>query len=117
MQVQDIAIADGKIESIRTSATDAEVFFVDWRETKWQLTFVDVLAVENLNVEGEELDRLEVRNDDPYIDRVRSLVDEPDARVNAYLFFTPWKEEARLRVVARDCDVKAADERFPRPSA
>ncbi|MCA8985129.1 MAG: hypothetical protein KDA76_15320 [Planctomycetaceae bacterium] len=116
MKLQDIAIADGKIESVRTSITEAEINFVDWREAKWSFTFVDVLAVENLNVEGEELDRLEVRKDDPYIERVRAIVDEPNATVNVYLFFTPWKDEPRLRVVAKDCNVNSAKEEFPSPS-
>jgi hypothetical protein len=111
MQVQELAIADGRVESVRTSTADAEIIFSDWQEAKWRLTFVDVLAIENLNIEGEELDRVEVRNDDVYIERIRRLVDEPDAIVNIYMFFTPWKDEPRLRVVARDCNVKSDVER------
>jgi hypothetical protein len=110
MDLQNFAFADGRIEAIHTSATNAEIDLIDWHGAKWRLTFVDVLAVENLNVEGEDLDRFEIRSSDPYIDRVRSLVDEPNAIVNIYLFFTPWKDEPRLRIVARDCEVSSAQE-------
>ena len=74
MKLQDIAFADGRVESVRTSLSDAEVVFTDWQNIKWTLTFVGVLAVENANIEGEEVDRLEVRNDDPYIHSIRLLV-------------------------------------------
>jgi len=93
---------------------DAEIIFVDWNDVKWRFTFTDVLAVENLNIEGEELDRLEIVENDQYGLRVRSLVDEPDAKVNIYMFFTPWKDEPRLRVVAGGCIVSGVDE--PPPS-
>jgi len=116
MKLQDIAFADGQVESVRTSSAVAEIVFADWRNAKWKLTFVEVLAVENANIEGDELDRLEVRSDDPYIQRIRLLVDEPDASVNMYLLFTPWKEEPRLRVVASDCRVELVDEPL-RPGA
>ena len=109
MKLQDIAFADGRVESVRTSLSDAEVVFTDWQNIKWTLTFVGVLAVENANIEGEEVDRLEVRNDDPYINSIRFLVDEPNANVNVYLLFTPWKDTPRLRVVATDCKVEHAE--------
>lgn len=72
------------------------------------MAFVDVLAVENLNIEEEELDRVEVRDEDPYIERIRYLVNKPNAVANVYMFFTPWNDEPRLRVVAGDCNVMAA---------
>ena len=106
MRIEDVSIADGKVESVHTSMATSEVIFLDWQEVKWRLLFNDVLAVENLNIEGEELDRIEVSMDDPYIQRVRSLVDEPDATVALYGFFTPWKDEARLRVIAGSCNVE-----------
>lgn len=113
MQLQNIAIADGKVESVRTSMTDAEIIFVDWSDVKWKFTFIEVLAVENLNIEGEELDRLEVSENGQYVERVRSLVDELEAKVNLYMFFTPWKDEPRLRVVAGGCVVTSVDEPLP----
>jgi hypothetical protein len=111
MEVQEIAIADGKVESVRTTLMDTEVIFVDWQEVKWRMTFTNVLAVENLNIEGEELDRLEVVTNDDYVVRVRDLVDEPNAPVSDYMFFTPWKNKPRLRVVAGRCIVETVHEK------
>lgn len=110
MRIEDIAIADGKVESVQTSMMVTDVIFVDWQEIKWRLRFNDVLAIENLNIEGEELDRLEVLPNDAYVERVRGLVDEPDASVNLYGFFTPWKDEPRLRIIAGSCNVQALNE-------
>lgn len=114
MHLKDIAIADGKVKSVKTSMMEAELIFVDWKDVSWRLTFIDVFAVENLNIEGEELDRLAVVEDHRYIERVRSLVDEPEAKMNMYMFFVPWKNEPRLSVVAGGCVVNYADE--PPPS-
>jgi hypothetical protein len=105
IDLNDLPIADGKIQFVRTSLQNAEIGFTDWQDVKWLLRFYDVLAVENLNIEGEELDRLEITSGGGFIDRARELVDEPDAAVNCFAFFTPWKEQARLRVVAGSCEV------------
>lgn len=109
MQVQDLAIADGQIESIQTSSANVEVFLTDWQERRWRLTFVDVLAIENLSVEGADLDQLEIHDHDPYIEHIRALLDAPNEEVKLYLFYTAWIDPPRLRVVARDCQVKAVE--------
>lgn len=106
MNANELAVADAKIEWVRTSLENAEVGFIDWRDKRSILVFGDVVAVENLNIEGEELDRLETNSSNAFVTRARELADEPDASLTCYDFFVPWKDEPRLRIVCGSFSVR-----------
>ncbi len=55
MDVNEIAFSDGSIEAVSSNRSFCDVLFVDWRGVKWRLRFEDVLAIENLSIEGEDL--------------------------------------------------------------
>jgi|GEM_PF-2558007 len=107
MNIEEIAFADGMVKSVSTCRNHCEIFFLDWREVTWRLRFENVLAVENLNIEGEDIHRLEIGYQEAYVARVRRLVDEPDEEMNVYNFYSAWQDEPRLRIVASSCTVSS----------
>ena len=109
MNLEDLAIADGSIEFMRSSNEDVAVVLADWQEKRWKLVFTNVLAVENINIEGEDLDRVVVAIDNDFVRRVRAIIKEPDADAMLYCFYTPWSEEPRLRVLAGSCRVESLE--------
>jgi hypothetical protein len=109
MNLEDLAIADGTIQLVQSSNKNTTVVLTDWQEKRWKLVFHNVLALENFNIEDEDLDRVAVAIDNDFVRRVRSIVKEPDAEVMLYCFFTPWSDEPRLRVLAEGCRVESLE--------
>ena len=105
MNLKDIAFSDGCVVGTRSSLNEFVVVFKDWQEKLWELSFDNAIGVENLNVEGEELDGVVEEPPDEFVARARRIAKEPDASMTCYAFRSPWHDEPMLRVVAAGCQV------------
>lgn len=104
MKLDRVPLSDGVIESVNTTKDDTRVAFVDWKGNKWLLRFLGVLAVVDFNVEGEDIDGVEISSNGEFIDEARLVTNEPSSKLYCFDFFGAWSEKPRLRIVAEDCD-------------
>ena len=110
MNLNELVISDGHIVKIVSKLSCSIITLVDWKENFWSLTFMNVIAIESFNPEGEELDRIEISSDDSLIHRARAIAREPDLPVSCYSFFSAWSDESVLRIVANDCKIHPVNE-------
>ena len=109
MKIERLDVADGRIEEIRSNVKDVTVILLDWKERWLRLTFNNIYALENFNIEGEDLFELRVESENQFIDLVLKMtedVEESDLPLFCYSFFTRYIETATMRIVASDCQVE-----------
>lgn len=109
MELTELAVGDGHVESIRSSIEELVVEFTDWQEQTWQIAFENAIGVEAFGIEGEELDRIDERDDGAFMERSRRLAQEPDAPMKCYEFFSSWRDECLLTIIASSCAVRRVE--------
>ncbi len=109
MNLSELAFSDGQVRGIRSSLSELVVDFTDWQEKKWEIVFENAIGVESFSIEGEELDKVEERIDEVLIERSRRIAQEPDAPLKCFSFYSPWRDDPLLTVVAASCLVRPYD--------
>jgi len=108
MKLDELTLADGHVDGIRSSLSEVIIDFTDWEERRWEIVFENVIGLEAFGIEGEELDRVEEREDKALMERSRKIAQEPDTPMRCYSFYSPWRDDCLLTIVASSCVVRRA---------
>ena len=107
MKIADLNVSDGSVESLISTVGRLVVKLIDWQECVWEIHFSDVIAFENLSVEGEDLSEIQVGNSDEFFDRVLERIDESLDKYNCVSFHSAWNHVPLLKVIARSWVVRS----------
>ena len=108
MKIENLDVADGKIKKITSDVKDLSIVLLDWKEKIWHLKFDNILAIENFNIEEEDLVDLTIESDSNFILLAMNMTEEDDNLIFfCYSFFTRHANKPRLRVVATGCEIEA----------
>lgn len=108
MKIENLDVADGQIKKITSNVKDLSIVLLDWKQQSWHLKFDNILAVENFNIEEEDLVCLTIESNNNFIAKAIKITEEDDALFFfCYSFFTRHAKKPKLRVVATNCEIEA----------
>lgn len=101
MKLNDLNLYDAQIIEIKSTTQNLKIILKDWREKEWLITFNEVLAIQNLSVEGEDISHINVLDADVFKSEVLDhFSDEDNQRYLSFNFYGVWSDKDLLKVVA-----------------
>ena len=107
MEITDLNISDGSVESLISTVGQLIVKLNDWQENVWEIHFSDVVAFENISVEGEDLSEIIISNSDEFLERILERVDESLDTYSCVSFHSAWNDVPLLKVISNSWVVKS----------
>ncbi|HCR4018939.1 TPA: hypothetical protein OOF36_003220 [Morganella morganii] len=101
MLLSELSVSDGKIIKIESTTSDLKLFFIDWNENKWIITFHEVLSMQSMSIENEELSHVQRFENDTFKSiTLEYYSDEVNERFYSYNFYGVWSDKALLKIIA-----------------
>lgn len=101
MQLGELELADASILKIESTSANVKITLRDWKGKKWLIMFNEFLALQNFNIEGEDLSHIQIKTEDLFKTFVmKAFQDESFERFLCFDFYGVWSDMALLKVVA-----------------
>lgn len=112
MLLSELPVSDGRIIKIESTSSYLKLFFIDWNENEWIITFYEVLSIQSMSIENEELSHVQQFEKDVFKSiTLEHYSDEVNGRFYSYNFYGVWSDKALLKIVATsDYDIKKCSE-------
>ena len=100
LSFDDFRIADGVITHISIARGEMDVFFRDWQEKDFELSFGNVIGFDGNNPVQEELSHGKILQDDEFLRRCCVMTGDDPATFHCFAFYSAWTDGPILKVVA-----------------